>query len=137
MSKSWFRRQIEAQSDDAPAIQRGPASPSTDDDPSAPVDHKTLQLCKEVERTLGLAFADGDGLVRELMVLAVVPEPDSLHLKVIVGAGDPSAELEESAVLEALHRCSGHLRTAVTESVNRRKTPELAFSFQGPRRQAS
>src|SRR5258707_14069168 len=46
---------------------------------------KALQLCRQVERTLHLALAGcGDPLLNDLIVLAVVPVPDSSRLLVTV-----------------------------------------------------
>lgn len=132
MAKSWFQRQIDSQAAGPSKPGQSPPPNPSDADPSAPGDHKTMQLCKEVEHTVNLVLADQNGLLQELMVVAVVPAPDSGHLKVIVSPGDPKAELDEDEVLDALAQCTGRLRSEVANAVNRRKTPELGFAFRRP-----
>jgi len=89
---------------------------------------KTLQLCREVERTLSAVLAGecGDEVLRELMVVSVVPAPNAGRLVVTV-ALPRSAEVSVEEVLQRLLSQSGRLRSEVAAAVSRRKTPELAF----------
>jgi ribosome-binding factor A len=89
---------------------------------------KTLQLCREVERTLGAVLAGecGDDLLRELSVLSVAPAPNAGRLLVSIALpASAGASVEE--VLRRLLRVAGHLRSEIGAAVSRRKTPELAF----------
>jgi len=89
---------------------------------------KTLQLCREVERTLGAVLSGecDDDLLRELTVLSVVPAPNAGRLLVTV-ALPASASVPVEEVLRRLLRLAGHLRSEVGAAVSRRKTPELAL----------
>jgi ribosome-binding factor A len=89
---------------------------------------KTLQLCREVERTLSAVLSGecDDDLLRELIVLSVVPAPNAGRLLVTVGL-PKSAGATVDEVLERLLSKSGQLRSEVAAAVSRRKTPELVF----------
>jgi len=89
---------------------------------------KTLQLCREAERTLSAVLSGecDDDVLRELIVLSVVPAPNAGRLLVTV-ALPASAGVSAEEVLQRLLRASGHLRSELAASVSRRKTPELAF----------
>jgi len=86
-------------------------------------DRKTLQLCRQVQKALTYALPEtGDELLLMAYVEEVVPAPDASHMLVSVrGDGDPIA------LLQALYANAGKLRTAVAESISRRKAPELDF----------
>jgi ribosome-binding factor A len=89
---------------------------------------KALQLCREVERTLSAVLAGecGDDLLRDLVVLSVVPAPNAGRLLVTVALPASSGVPVEEA-LRRLLSAAGHLRNEVTAAVRRRKAPELAF----------
>jgi ribosome-binding factor A len=89
---------------------------------------KALQLCREVERTLSAVLSGecDDDLLRELIVLSVVPAPNAVRLLVSVSlpasAGVPVEEAQRR-----LLGVAGRLRSEVAAAVSRRKAPELAF----------
>jgi ribosome-binding factor A len=89
---------------------------------------KTLQLCREAERTLSAVLAGecDDDLLRELSVLSVVPAPNAGRLLVTVVV-PTSAGVPVEEALRRLLRASGQLRGELAAAVSRRKTPELAF----------
>jgi ribosome-binding factor A len=89
---------------------------------------KALQLCREVERTLGtlLAGGCGDSLLHDLLVQSVVPAPDSTRLLVTLSYSGPTA-VEAGEVLTRLHRAYGLLRSEVAAAIHRRKVPDLTF----------
>jgi ribosome-binding factor A len=89
---------------------------------------KALQLCREVERTLSAVLAGecDDDLLRDLVVLSVVPAPNAVRLLVTV-ALRASAGVPVEEALRRLLRAAGHLRSEVAAAVSRRKAPELAF----------
>jgi ribosome-binding factor A len=98
------------------------------------VDRKTLQLCRQVERTISLVLSGelDDDRVRDLMVMSVVPAPHSSHLLVTVQSSEvlsPEQLLEVDAALSSFR---GRLRTAVAESINRRKAPDMSFRIVNP-----
>jgi ribosome-binding factor A len=90
---------------------------------------KSLQLCEQVARTLGIVLASecDDDVLRDAMVTEVIPAPDASCLLVTL-APYPSAEAwSPVAVLERVHRHARHLRAEVAAAINRRKTPELIY----------
>jgi ribosome-binding factor A len=89
---------------------------------------KTLQLCREAERTLSAVLAGecDDDVLRELIVLSVVPAPNAGRLVVTV-ALPSSSNVPVEEVLQLLLRVSGRLRSELAAAVSRRKAPELAF----------
>ncbi len=91
---------------------------------------KTYQVCKQAEKTLNLVLAgeSTESVLRELIVCAVEPNPDSAHLLVIVEANS-TVVLNENEVLEALQRAGGRLRTALATAINRKRTPQISFRF--------
>lgn len=93
-------------------------------------DRKTHQVCKQVERTINLLITAGElGELRELTVSAVEPYPDSTHLLIIMEPAIPTALLDEQAVIVALERVKGHLRSVIANTINRKRTPQLSFEF--------
>jgi len=92
---------------------------------------KTYQVCKQAEKTLNLVMA-GDSvepILRDLIVCAVEPNPDSSHLLVIVESS--SVLLDENEVLSALLRAKGRLRAAIATAINRKRAPLISFLFTG------
>jgi ribosome-binding factor A len=93
---------------------------------------KALQVCREVERTLGLLLAGvcADDVLRELLVQSVVPAPDSTRLLVTLAfSGTPTTTVGE--VLARLQEAHGFLRSEVAAALHRRKAPELTFQVVG------
>ncbi len=89
-------------------------------------DRKTLQLCRQVERTLGLVVAGSrDDLLRAALIDSVQPAPDASRLLVTVVPA--SAEVDPSALLERLQATKGHLRAEVAAAIHRKRAPELTF----------
>src|SRR5579871_4257883 len=92
---------------------------------------KTRQLCRQVERTLNLAFADrsGEDDLGGLFVNEVSPAPDCgrLLVHVVIPAGRPAA-----GVISALRRESSRLRFEVAAAITRKRAPELSFIPASP-----
>jgi ribosome-binding factor A len=88
--------------------------------------HKTLQLCKQVQHALNLAFASRytDDAMSELFVNAVLPAPDCRHLlvQVLVPRDCPVVE-----VLARLRCDAGYMRSCVAMAITRKRAPELSF----------
>jgi ribosome-binding factor A len=88
--------------------------------------HKTLQLCTQVQHALNLAFASRytDDATGDLFVDAVLPAPDCRHLlvQVLVPPGCAVAE-----VLTRLRCDAGYLRSRVAMAITRKRAPELSF----------
>jgi ribosome-binding factor A len=89
---------------------------------------KALQLCAQVMRTLNsVLVGEADPVLRDLLVVEVVPAPDTKRLLVSVVLTPSAAEREPVEVLSSLHHAQGHLRTEVAAEITRKKAPELSF----------
>ena len=98
---------------------------------SASTERKTLQLCRQVERALMFVLSDSDDdILRDLMIVAVVPAPNAGRLLVtttpLYEMIDP---LDATARLQAAR---GWLRTEIAASIHRRKVPDLMFQCVTP-----
>jgi hypothetical protein len=93
-----------------------------------PGKRKTLQLCREAERTLSAVLGGecDDDVLQELTVLSVVPAPNAGRLLVTLTL-PPSASVTADQALEHVLRASGRLRGELASAVRRRKVAELAF----------
>ena len=89
-------------------------------------DHKTLQLCRQVQRALGFALSESeDDLLRDLMVVSVEPAPNARRLLVTAASLDGPIDLVQT--LAHLEAARGWLRCEVAASITRRKVPDLMF----------
>jgi ribosome-binding factor A len=90
-------------------------------------DRKTLQLCRQVQRSLMLALGGecGDDLLREVFVDSVEPVDGAGHLLVRVNV---PANLSVLDVLVRLNERSGKLRAVVAGSICRKRVPMLSFT---------
>jgi ribosome-binding factor A len=97
--------------------------------PSGPVpNRKALQLSGQVARTLsGMLAESEEDVLRDLLVVSVVPAPTSVRLLVTVAPSPAAEAVEAAAVLARLERLRGRLRTEVAAAVHRRKAPDLTF----------
>jgi ribosome-binding factor A len=92
---------------------------------------KALQLCAQVAETLSLVLQGecDDDVLRDLMVLAVVPAPDSTQLLVTLGPAPGANDWNAGQIMEHVHKAHGKLRSEVAAAIHRRKTPALLFTF--------
>ena len=91
---------------------------------------KTLQLCRQVQRTVQAALGCfDDEVLQSLHVREVTPIGGAGQLLVRLGPMLPDDPLEPVEVLAAMERHSGRLRTEVAQSINRRKAPVLTFQY--------
>ena len=90
---------------------------------------KTLQLCKQVERTLSLVLTGecSDDVLRDLLVTSVEPIDGTSQLLVTVQPFDIDSTPDAIVIVEHLHRAKHRLRAAVAQSVHRRKVPDFCF----------
>ena len=97
-------------------------------------DRKALQLCRQVERTLGLVLGGelNDDRVRDLLVMSVVPAPHSNHLLVTLQAAETMTQEELIQLEQVLIEHKGQLRSAIAADINRRKTPEITLRVVNP-----
>jgi ribosome-binding factor A len=89
---------------------------------------KTQQLCDQVAKALGYAFAGvcNDDVLRDLGVVSVQPAPDEARLLVTVAPTLPGP-CDRTEVAAHLHQALGKLRSEVAAAIHRKKVPELAF----------
>jgi ribosome-binding factor A len=96
------------------------------------LNRKALQLCSQVERTLSLVLAEcGEECLRDLLVAAVEPAPDSTRLLVTLCPAPSAAPTDTAGVLTALGRAQPLLRREVAGAIHSRKMPQLAFRLSG------
>ena len=87
---------------------------------------KARQFCRQVQRALNLALADGnagDG-IEGLFIEDVSPAPDCgrLLVHVLIADGRPVAD-----AIGALRRDTPRLRSEVAMAITRKRAPELSF----------
>ena len=90
------------------------------------MEHKTRQLCHQVQRALNLALAAkyaGEAL-ETVFVSDVLPAPGCGHLLVHVVIPDGRST---SDVLRELRARTPGLRAEVARSISRKRAPELSF----------
>ena len=89
-------------------------------------ERKARQFCRQVQRALNLALAEGnvDDGMNDLFVEDVSPAPDCGHLlvRVVIPVDRPVAE-----ALSALRRDAPRLRSEVAMAITRKRAPELSF----------
>ena len=84
---------------------------------------KAQQLCRQVQRAVNLALAEGGAAVDDLFVESVMAAGGGpLTLHVVVPAGRPVGE-----ALAALRRDAPRLRTEVARAITRKRAPDLTF----------
>lgn len=90
------------------------------------LEHKTNQLCRQVQRALNLSLAElgADPVLDQLFVELVTPAPGCGHLVVHFVVPDDRAI---SDVLSSLGREATRLRAQVARAVSRKQAPELSF----------
>ena len=96
--------------------------------------HKTLQLCRQIEQTLSYALADdpADDILLSLGIESVTPAPDASRVMVTVYIDDPDSDYEANEVLEHLTDNMDVFRDEIADAIHRRKLPELVFRVRRP-----
>lgn len=103
--------------------------------------HKAQQICRQVAETLQFVLSDadenreGEPLLENLQLIAVVPAPDSRRLLVTVGlvisepVSAPVSAKTVEAILATLKLHTPRLRAEIARTVTRKKVPNLVFEF--------
>ncbi len=96
-------------------------------------DHRTAQLCAEIETILSLALASAaDPRLRDLDVRRVVPTGSLSRLRVEL-VPDSNLNLEEmEKAYASVVRARSWLRRQVAQEIRRKRIPELEFGFADP-----
>ena len=92
-------------------------------------DRKALQLCSQVKYALEYAVNSVLSGEYGVTVMDVVPAPNTSHLLVFVQAFEELSFEESSLLISILSSHVAALRSAVSESIHRRKTPGLSFQL--------
>ncbi|MCA9214990.1 MAG: hypothetical protein KDB27_18100 [Planctomycetales bacterium] len=91
--------------------------------------YKDQQLCSQVSHAL--SYCIGEGEPQEIMecvrVESVVPAPDASRLMVTVSFDSSDKSITYDSVVQALESNNSRLRFEVSQTINRKKTPQLAF----------
>lgn len=89
---------------------------------------KQQQLCRQVERRLGLVFAGevADPLVQEAMLVSVRPDPFGGALIVTLALPEP-LRARAPELLRRLEQLQPLLRAEVAAEIHRKHTPVLRF----------
>jgi ribosome-binding factor A len=92
--------------------------------------HKALQLCSQVQRTL--EYCVNEVLTNEhaVRVAEVLPAPNTGHLLVIVEPLESVAIENLPTIVTELNTHAGRLRTEIAHAINRKKTPSLSFTIR-------
>ena len=106
----------------------GPPSDGRPEGINGKTHRKALQLCAQVMRTLNsVLVGEADPVLRDLLVVEVIPAPDTKRLLVSVVLTPSSDERDPVEVLSSLHHAQRHLRSEVAAEITRKKVPELSF----------
>jgi ribosome-binding factor A len=99
------------------------------DEPRKVANRKALQLCRQVADTLALVLTgdSADGMLRDLVVEAVAPAPNSSRLLVTVSPSVGAAGADLDAIRRCLERARGRLRGEIAVAIHRRRVPDLTF----------
>ncbi len=124
--KQYKRRSKVSQlmdSDFAEALHEGESGSRSSD---RQAERKAQQFCRQVQRALNLALANGNAgdSIDGLFVEDVLPAPDCGRLlaHVFIPAGRSVAE-----AIGALRRDAPRLRSEVATAITRKRAPELSF----------
>lgn len=107
-------------------MNRKRSSRSRREPSEAGLGHRLQQLCAQAHEVLSLALEGEckDPLLQQLSVRAVFPDPDASRLAVHVSA--PEGE-SAPAILAALDRAKGLLRSQLCAELDKKRTPTLRF----------
>ena len=91
--------------------------------------YKDQQLCQQVSHALAYCINEGDPapIMECLRVDAVTPAPDASRLMVTVSFDSDDSDVLYDDVVLALESNNSRLRFEVSQAINRKKTPQLAF----------
>jgi ribosome-binding factor A len=92
-------------------------------------DRKAMQLCRQIERELTLILSGelNDDRIRDLMVISVIPYPNTNLLLVTLQSTQlcTHQQLCDLDAVMAAHKPT--IRAEVAAAIHRRKTPDLCF----------
>jgi hypothetical protein len=93
--------------------------------------HKGKQLCKVAQRVLSLKMGEfSDPQLQLLSVLKVTSLHAGRSLLVVLSYEDSGLPEQELLIQQSLHAVEGSLRTAIAQSVKRKRIAALKFELQ-------
>lgn len=92
---------------------------------------KARQLGKEARQTLTMIFSGelSDPVFQDIEVIDVSASDDGQFLNVTLTQVNTSDQLDEQVVLEKCKAVQGFLRSAIAETVKRKRVPSLKFEW--------
>lgn len=93
---------------------------------------KVFQLCRQVSDTLHFVLSESNVALEGLTIVDVIPAPDARRMLVMIGiSSERSIESasDVEAIMARLKDDVPRLRAEIARSINRRKTPQLAFEI--------
>lgn len=89
-------------------------------------DRKSSQLCEQVRRALDFIIPDAlQDTKYDVLIVSVLPAPNTGNLLVLLTGLDPTQD--DLELHQAIVERAGFIRTAVAESIQRRKAPTLTY----------
>jgi ribosome-binding factor A len=102
--------------------------------------HKNQQLCKEAQHTLSLVLNGElrDPVFDNLEIVDVSTNKDGQFLLVSINHINTGTPPDEKQILNRLQAIQGYIRSAIAQSVNRKRVPSLKFKLlQAPNEENS
>ncbi len=92
---------------------------------------KGMQLGREARQTISMIFSGelSDPVFQDIEVIDVSASEDGQFLCVTLTQTDTDVELDEPLVLEKCQAVQGFLRSAVAETVKRKRVPTIRFEW--------
>ncbi|MCP4235583.1 MAG: ribosome-binding factor A [Aestuariibacter sp.] len=92
---------------------------------------KGKQLGKEAKQTVSMIFSGelSDPVFQDIEVIDVSASEDGQFLCVSLTQADTDVELDELLVLEKCQAVQGFLRSAIAETVKRKRVPTIRFDW--------
>lgn len=93
--------------------------------------HKSQQLGKEAWHTVSIIFSGelSDPLFQDIEVLDVTVSDDGQFLVIALSQVDTGYEFDQAIVLEKCRAVQGYLRSAIADTVHRKRVPSLKFEW--------
>ena len=106
---------------------KNPADPSKTSGGKKSV-RKSAQLCAQIRRALEFIVPDAlASSTFDAIVMDVQPAPNSGHFLVLLAPTLPLNNIDQQELERELVHRSGVIRTAVAQSIRRRKVPTITF----------
>ncbi len=89
---------------------------------------KAAQLCAQIRRALEFIVPDAlASSAFDVIVMDVQPAPNTGHFLVLLAPTSPLDNIDQQELEQELLHRSGVIRTAIAQSIRRRKVPTITF----------